>query len=39
MAPKEVNNLSDEQVIAIKGEITCDSPNEFLDRFDGNVTF
>lgn len=37
MAPKEINTLPESKVVLLSGSITCDSPNEFMDKFDGNV--
>jgi len=28
----------EEEVFDFKGSITCDSPNEFIESFDGNIT-
>ena len=37
-APIELNQLTDEQIEKLNGSITCDSPNEFMDKWDGNIT-
>ena len=39
MAPKELNKLEEAKVLPITGDMVCDSPNEYLDRFDGNITY
>jgi len=38
VAPKETNSLSLQELQAVKAELVCDSPNEFLDKWDGNIT-
>lgn len=38
MAPKDIVNYEEAHVLQMSGTITCDSPNEFLDRWDGNIT-
>jgi hypothetical protein len=30
--------LKDEDVLNLDGEITCDSPNEYIEKWDGNVS-
>ena len=39
MAPKELNKMEEGHVLQVKGSIVCDWPNEFLDRWDGTVTY
>ena len=38
MAPKETNLLGDSEIAELRGSLVCDSPNEFMDKWDGNVT-
>ena len=38
IATKEINTLSEQQIVGLSGQMVSDSPNEQLDRFDGNVT-
>ena len=35
---RELGGLSDENVLKHYGKIDCDAPNEFLDKWDGNIT-
>ena len=39
MSPKEINSLDQTLVEQLIGVMTCDSPNEFLDKWDGNITY
>ena len=38
MSPKDLNNLEEAHILQMSGSITCDSANEYLDKWDGNVT-
>ena len=38
-APKEFNTMEEQKLVSVTGVMTCDSPNEYLDKWDGNVTF
>jgi hypothetical protein len=38
MAAKEIKELEESHILQSSGSIVCDSPNEFLDRWDGNIT-
>lgn len=37
MSPKDLNKLDDQTILQVCGTMTCDSPNEYLDKWDGNV--
>lgn len=39
MSLKEFNTLEEMMLIQVTGTLTCDSPNEYLDKWDGNVVF
>ena len=39
IAPKELNKLEEAHILQLTGTMICDSPNEYLDRWDGNVTY
>lgn len=36
-APKETFDVRDDKVPYLQGTLTCDSPNEYLDKWDGNI--
>ncbi len=36
-ACKDLQDLNDEQILNLDGEMVCDSPNEFIDKWDGNI--
>lgn len=36
-APKETHDVKPELIPYLEGTLTCDSPNEFLDKWDGNI--
>ena len=38
IAPRDMNHLEEKDILISNGSITCDSPNEFLDKWDGNIT-
>jgi magnesium-transporting ATPase (P-type) len=38
VAPKELQGISDEDILNFDGELICDSPNEYIDRWDGNIS-
>jgi magnesium-transporting ATPase (P-type) len=38
-APKEFNSMEMPKLESMSGVMTCDSPNEYLDKWDGNVTY
>ncbi|CDW88154.1 p-type atpase [Stylonychia lemnae] len=38
VAPKDVLKLEIAHLLQMSGILTCDSPNEYLDRWDGNIT-
>ena len=38
IAPKETNFKNEKEISSLRGDLVCDSPNEFLDRWDGNIT-
>ena len=33
-----INELTEKEIGNLNGEIICDSPNEYLEKFDGNLT-
>lgn len=35
---KEFQELEEKSLYNLKGSVDCDSPNEFLDRFEGSVS-
>lgn len=37
-APKKLQEIPEEEVVNFDGEMVCDSPNEFLDKWDGNIS-
>jgi magnesium-transporting ATPase (P-type) len=37
-SPKELQVLKDEDIHQLDGELICDSPNESLEKWDGNIT-
>jgi hypothetical protein len=37
MSPKELNKLDEPLLLQTTGTLTCDSPNEHLDKWDGNI--
>jgi hypothetical protein len=39
MSPKDLNKLDEMVLLQITGTMTCDSPNEYLDKWDGNVVY
>jgi hypothetical protein len=39
IALKEFNNLEEPLILSLTGDLICESPNEFLEKFDGNLTF
>jgi hypothetical protein len=39
MSPKEMNKIEEMLLMQITGTMTCDSPNEFLDKWDGNIVY
>ena len=39
MSFKEFNRLEEVLLLQITGTMTCDSPNEYLDKWDGNLAF
>lgn len=38
ISPKDLQQLKDEDIHFLDGELTCDSPNESLEKWDGNIT-
>ena len=36
--PKDTHDVKDELIPYLKGTLTCDNPNEFLDKWDGNCS-
>lgn len=38
VASKEMMKLEVAHVLQMSGALVCDSPNEYLDRWDGNIT-
>ena len=39
MSPKEMNKMEEIKFLQVSGTMTCDSPNEFLDKWDGNIVY
>jgi len=39
MSPKDLNKLEEMLMLQITGTLTCDSPNEYLDKWDGNIVY
>lgn len=37
-APKETHDVREDRIPYLSGTLTCDSPNEYLDKWDGNIT-
>lgn len=37
LTPKDVHDVKGQMIPLLQGTITCDSPNEYLDKWDGNV--
>ena len=37
-APKEIQEIEDGEVLNMDGEIVCDSPNEYIEKWDGNIS-
>lgn len=38
IVPKQLICLKEEDVLFLDGEMVCDSPNESLEKWDGNIT-
>lgn len=38
VAPKELQAISEADILNFDGEMVCDNPNEFLDKWDGNIS-
>lgn len=36
-APKETHDVREDKIPMLSGTLTCDTPNEFLDKWDGNI--
>lgn len=36
-APKDTLDIKEEMIPFLEGSLTCDSPNEYLDKWDGNI--
>lgn len=39
MSPKDINLLDQTLIEQMTGAMTCDSPNEFIEKWDGNITY
>lgn len=39
MSPKDLNRLDENILMQIQGTMVCDSPNEYLDKWDGNIVY
>lgn len=39
MSPKELNKLDEMLLLQVTGTMVCDSPNEYLDKWDGNIVY
>ena len=35
---REMSTVTEDNITKIEGTITCDSPNEYLEKWDGNLT-
>lgn len=33
-----MSSITEENILKVEGTITCDSPNECLEKWDGNIT-
>jgi len=38
MAPRELSSFEIAHILQLSGSLICDSPNEYLDKWDGNIT-
>lgn len=39
MSPKELNKQDELLLMQVTGTMVCDSPNEYLDKWDGNISY